>query len=196
MTMPSQRLILASSSPYRRQLLDRLAVTYVCISPDIDESPLPGEAPESTALRLAQAKAEKIAADCSDALIIGSDQVAVLDGKPISKPGDHAGATAQLRAMSGRITVFHTAICLLDAGTGRSQTRVVPTRVRLRSLDDAEIERYLRRDRPYDCAGSAKIEALGIALVETVESEDPTALIGLPLIALCDMLRRAGLQLP
>lgn len=196
MTMPSRRLILASSSPYRRQLLDRLAVAYTCISPDIDESPLPGEPPESTALRLAHAKAEKIAADCSDALVIGSDQVAVLNGTLIGKPGDHAGAREQLRAMSGNITVFHTAVCLLDADHGGLQSRVVPTRVRLRSLDDAEIERYLHRDRPYDCAGSAKIEALGIALVESVESEDPTALIGLPLIALCQMLRRAGMELP
>jgi septum formation protein len=196
MTMPPRRLVLASSSRYRRQLLDRLGLAYTCLSPDIDESPGPDESPEATALRLAQVKAQRIAATCEDALIIGSDQVAVLDSQRIGKPGDHDTAAAQLRAMSGRVTVFHTAVCLLDASSGALQSRVVPTRVRMRSLDDAEIERYLRRDQPYDCAGSAKIEAFGITLVEAVDSEDPTALIGLPLIALCAMLRHAGVALP
>lgn len=194
--MPQRRLILASSSPYRRQLLDRLGLEYACMSPAVDESPLAGEMPEDTARRLALAKAQRIATGCDGALVIGSDQVAVLDSKTMGKPGTPAAAAAQLRAMSGRITVFHTAVSLLDAASGQHQTRVVATRVRLRRLDDAEIRRYLDRDRPYDCAGSAKIESLGIALAESVQSEDPTALIGLPLIALCDMLRRAGLPLP
>jgi septum formation protein len=194
--MLPRRLILASSSRYRRQLLDRLGLAYAWRSPDIDETPQSDEAPEHTALRLALAKARRIASGCGDALVIGSDQVAVLDGRAIGKPGDHARAVAQLRAMSGRVTVFHTAVTLLDAASGEQQHRVVPTRVRMRRLDDDAIERYLRRDQPYDCAGSAKIEAFGIALVESVESEDHTALIGLPLIALCDMLRRAGMRLP
>lgn len=190
------RLVLASSSRYRKALLDRLGLVYASVSPDIDESALPGEIPAATAQRLALSKAQRVAADFPDALIIGSDQVAVLDGRLLGKPGSHAAASAQLQAMSGRETVFQTALVLLDAASGRSDGAVVPTTVRMRQLTVAQIERYLRRDEPYDCAGSAKIEALGITLVESVDSSDPTALIGLPLIALTGMLLRAGIELP
>jgi len=196
-SMHTRPLILASSSPYRRQLFDRLGLAYGWRSPDVDESATPGESPEATASRLALAKAQKVAEAWPDALIIGSDQVAVLDdGRRMGKPGDHDTAAVQLRAMSARQTLFHTAVCLLDAASGEHHARTVSTRVCMRRLDEAEIQRYLRRDLPYDCAGSAKIEALGITLVESVESEDPTALVGLPLIALCALLRRAGVSLP
>lgn len=196
MTAPLSRLVLASSSRYRKALLDRIGLVYASVSPDIDESALPAEMPAATAQRLALSKAQRVATDFPDALVIGSDQVAVLDGLIVSKPGVHDAAMAQLQAMSGRETVFHTALVLLDAASGRSESAVVPTRVRMRKLSDAQIERYLRRDEPYDCAGSAKIEALGITLVESVDSSDPTALIGLPLIALTGMLLRAGIELP
>ena len=189
-------IVLASSSAYRKALLSRLDIRFTAISPDIDEQPLPGEVPPATALRLAQVKARKIAERESTALIIGSDQVAVMDGVALGKPGQHNMAAAQLRAMSGRTVVFHTALCLLNAATGRLQTANVPTTVRFRALDELQIERYLRHDQPYDCAGSAKIEALGIALVEHVASDDPTALIGLPLITLVTQLRNEGLLLP
>ena len=176
--------------------MSRLDIRFTAISPDIDEQPLPGEAPPATALRLAQAKARKAAERESTALIIGSDQVAVMDGVILGKPGHHNAAAAQLRTMSGRTVVFHTALCLLNAATGCLQTANVPTTVRFRALDELQIERYLHHDRPYDCAGSAKIEALGIALVEQVASDDPTALIGLPLIALVTQLRNEGVLLP
>ncbi len=190
------RLVLASSSRYRKALLDRLGLAYISASPDIDESALADETPAATALRLALSKARRIAADFPEALIIGSDQVAVLDGHVLGKPGNHEAATAQLQAMSGRDTLFHTALVLLDAASGRSESALVPTTVRMRPLSNTQIERYLRRDQPYDCAGSAKIEALGITLVESVDSSDPTALIGLPLIALTGMLLSAGIELP
>jgi septum formation protein len=150
----------------------------------------------ATATRLAQAKARKVAASRPAALIIGSDQVALLDDTVLGKPGSHESAARQLRLMSGKTTVFHTAICLYDAASGEMQCANVPTTVLLRELSDETIERYLRQDQPYDCAGSAKIEALGIALVNKVESDDPTALIGLPLITLVTMLKRAGISLP
>jgi len=187
------RLILASSSAYRRELLARLHLPFEAIAPHIDESPLPGEAPEATALRLARAKAEAIALRHPGALVIGSDQVATLDGAQIGKPGDHPRALAQLQTMRGREVVFHTALCLWDGRVADSvQVENVQVFVRFRDLPDAELDAYLRIEQPYDCAGSAKNEGLGIALIERIDSLDPTALTGLPLIALTGMLRRAG----
>lgn len=167
---------------------------FIVAAPAVDESALEGEAPRVTALRLAEAKARAVAAVHPHALIIGSDQVAVLDGEPLGKPGSHAAALGQLAAMRGRAVVFHTALCLLDASSGQCQTEDVPTSVRFRRYTEAQAARYLELERPYDCAGSARIEALGIALVDSVESADPSALIGLPLIALVTMLRRAGVE--
>lgn len=190
------RLILGSSSPYRRELLQRLRLPFECHSPSIDESPLAGEAPSDTARRLALAKARAVAAQQPGAVVIGSDQVAELDGQALGKPGSHERAAAQLRAMSGRQMHFHTAVAVLDA-QGHCVGKALNTvRVRLRVLSEAEIEHYLRAEQPYDCAGSAKVEGLGITLLEAVESDDPTALIGLPLIATTTLLRRAGFALP
>jgi septum formation protein len=186
-------LVLASSSAYRRALLDRLRLPYVIAVPEVDESPGAEEPPRSTALRLAELKARAVAHRFPGSLIIGSDQVAVLDGRSISKPGSHGAALAQLTAMRGRSIVFHTALCVLDVDSGDCQLEEVPTLIQFRDFSDAEAERYLELDEPYDCAGSAKIEALGIVLVEKVESSDPTAIIGLPLIALVTLLKRAGL---
>jgi septum formation protein len=189
------RLILASSSAYRRELLGRLHLPFEAIAPHIDESPLPGEAPEATALRLARAKAEAIAQQHPGALVIGSDQVATLDGAQIGKPGDHPRALAQLQTMRGREVVFHTALCLWDGRVPDAvQLENVKVFVRFRDLLDAELDAYLRIEQPYDCAGSAKNEGLGIALIERIDSSDPTALTGLPLIALTGMLRRAGVS--
>lgn len=185
-------IVLASTSPYRRELLARLRLRFEVRAPAVDETALPGEAARETALRLAQAKARAVAPDCPAALIIGCDQVAVLDGVLLGKPGNHANAVAQLKAMRGRSVLFHTALTLLNARTGALQTAEVPTTVRFRQYGDAEIERYLEMERPYDCAGSAKIEGLGIVLVESVHSSDPTALIGLPLMQLAAMLRNEG----
>ena len=184
--------MLASSSPYRRGLLARLRLPFEVRTPAIDEAALPGEPARETALRLAQAKARAVAADCPAALIIGSDQVAVLDGMALGKPGTHASAVAQLKAMRGKSVLFHTAVALFNAATRVLQSAEVPTTVRFRHYDDSEIERYLVAERPYDCAGSAKIEGIGIALVAAVESADPSALIGLPLIELAAMLRNEG----
>lgn len=181
--------MLASSSPYRRDLLARLGLPFEVRVPAVDEAALPGEAARETALRLAQAKARAVAPDCPGSLIIGSDQVAVLDGMALGKPGTHANAVAQLKSMRGKRAVFHTALALFNTATGALQSAEVPTTVRFRSYDDSEIERYLVSERPYDCAGSARIEGIGIALVAAVESTDPSALIGLPLIALTTMLR-------
>jgi septum formation protein len=189
------RLVLASSSPYRHSLLARLRLPFEVRAPAVDEAALPGEATRDTALRLAQAKARAIAPGFPAALIIGCDQVADLDGVALGKPGTHANAVAQLRAMRGHCVEFHTALALLNAGTGGLQTAEVPTTVCFRQYDDAEIERYLAAERPYDCAGSAKIEGIGIMLVESVRSADPTALIGLPLIALTAMLRHEGMAI-
>lgn len=196
MTALPREIVLASSSSYRKALTGRLGLDCTTIAPDIDESALPGESPVATATRLAQAKARKVANKKPEALIIGSDQVALLDDAVLGKPGSHASAVRQLRLMSGKTTVFHTAICLYDAASDEMQCANVPTTVQMRELSDETIERYLRQDQPYDCAGSAKIESLGIALVEKVESDDPTALIGLPLITLVSMLKRAGITLP
>jgi septum formation protein len=192
------RLILASSSQYRRELLSRLQLPFECISPDIDESPLQGEAPDATALRLARLKAGAVAKQTPDALVIGSDQVATLDGLQIGKPGTHENALAQLRMMRGREVIFHTALCLWDGRLSdphaAAQLTNVRTVVRFRDLPDEELDNYLRIEQPYDCAGSAKNEGLGIALLEKIESTDPTALTGLPLITLCTMLRGAGVN--
>lgn len=193
---PVPRLILASSSAYRRELLSRLRLPFEAIAPHIDESPLPGETPPTTALRLARAKAQAIAAREPGALVIGSDQVATLDGEQIGKPGDHANALAQLQKMRGREVVFHTALCLWDGRaadpTSAAQLEDVQVVVAFRDLPDAELDAYLRIEQPYDCAGSAKNEGLGIAILDRIDSTDPTALTGLPLIALTTMLRRAG----
>ena len=176
-------------------ILSRLRLPFSAISPDIDESPLLNETPEATAMRLAQAKALAIASGNPGTLLIGSDQVAELHGKPLGKPGNHANAVRQLSAMSAQRVLFHTALCLHNAVTGKSQVENVRTMVTLRTLTDAEIERYLMLDQPYDCAGSAKVESLGITLAESIDSTDPTALIGLPLIALTRMLRAEGVTL-
>lgn len=191
------RLILASGSAYRKELLSRLRLPFEVVSPDIDETPLPAEAPEQTALRLAEAKAETVAARFTDAMVIGSDQVATLDGEQIGKPGSHQRALAQLQKMRGREVVFHTALCLVDGRNDRPvrvQKQNVQTRVRFRNLPDTELEAYLHIEQPYDCAGSAKNEGLGIALIAQLRSDDPSALTGLPLIALTDMLRAAGVR--
>lgn len=192
------RLILASSSAYRRELLTRLGLPFEAIAPEIDETPQAGETPQATALRLARAKAAAIAAAHPGALVIGSDQVATLDALQIGKPGDHARALAQLQLMRGREVVFHTALCLWDgriADPARAvQLENIQVRVRFRDLPDAELDAYLRIEQPYDCAGSAKNEGLGIALLDSIVSTDPTALTGLPLIALTGMLRQAGVQ--
>lgn len=189
------RLILASSSAYRRELLSRLQLPFEVIVPDLDESPLAFETPEATALRLARAKAEVVAQRAGpDAVVIGSDQVATLDGVQIGKPGNHANALAQLQLMRGRRVTFHTALCVWDArAPDPVQLANIQTFVTVRDLPDAELDAYLHIEQPYDCAGSAKNEGLGIALLEQIDSSDPTALTGLPLIALTSMLRRAGL---
>jgi septum formation protein len=192
------RLLLASSSAYRRELLGRLRLPFEAIAPEVDERPLPGETPQDTALRLARAKAAAVAAIAPGALVIGSDQVATLDGRQIGKPGDHARALEQLRTMRGRQVVFHTALCLWDDRApdpaSAAQLENVQAFVTFRDLPDAELDAYLRIEQPYDCAGSAKNEGLGIAILERIESSDPTALTGLPLIALTGMLRRAGVR--
>ncbi|GGB88762.1 Maf family nucleotide pyrophosphatase [Pseudoduganella buxea] len=185
-------LILASSSAYRRELLARLHLPFTVDVPDIDESPLPGESPAATALRLARAKAAAVAARHPGSLVIGSDQVATLDGRQIGKPGHHAAALAQLQSMRGRDVVFHTALCLWDGRNGSCDVQDIRTVVAFRDLPDAELDAYLRIEQPYDCAGSAKNEGLGIAILDRIDSTDPTALTGLPLIALTGMLRRAG----
>ena len=186
--MPDRGLILASSSVYRHGLLARLRLPFISVSPDIDETPLAGEPPDATALRLALAKAQAVAEMNRRALVIGSDQVADLDGKPLGKPANHESAVRQLQILRGKRVMFHTALCLLDAASGRYQLENIATVVHFRELSDERIERYLRLEQPYDCAGSAKIEGLGVALVHKIESDDPTALIGLPLMALVNML--------
>jgi septum formation protein len=191
-----QTLVLASSSPYRRELLARLHIPFEVMSPDVDETPLPQEKPQETALRLAQLKARAVADKFPDALIIGSDQVAMLDDTQFGKPHTFENAKKQLTQASGRKMTFHTALCLYNSKTGTMQARVVPIGVKFRSLSDAQIERYLRKEQPYNCAGSAKSEGLGIALIERFEGDDPNALIGLPLIALVEMLNKEGVAVP
>ncbi|MHB8668646.1 MAG: Maf family protein [Burkholderiales bacterium] len=187
-------LVLASTSKYRRELLARLGLPFEVASPRVDEAALPHEAPPDTARRLAEAKARAVAARFPRAIIIGSDQVAVLGDLPLGKPGNHANALRQLKAMCAKEVVFHTALCVFDAASGRTQTRVVPYSVRFRNYSDAQIERYLQREQPYDCAGSARCEGLGIVLIAEMRGDDPNALIGLPLIALTEMLAAIGVS--
>jgi septum formation protein len=185
-------LILASTSRYRRELLQRLRLPFELRSPEVDEAPLPGEAPAAMALRLALAKARAVFVQRPDAVVIGSDQVADLDGEPIGKPLSHERAVQQLTRLSGRSVLFQTAVAVIAPGF--EQAQLAPVRVRFRTLLPAEIEHYLRTEEPYDCAGSAKSETLGIALLEAIESDDPTALVGLPLIRTCALLRAAGID--
>ena len=188
-------LVLASTSPYRRELLARLGLPFEVANPQTDESPLPEEPPSAMALRLSEAKARAVAAEYPNALVIGSDQVAELNGRIFGKPGSHERAVAQLKELSGRTVNFFTGLCLLDTRTGQAEVRGVPTLVGFRELTDFEIESYLRREPAYNCAGSAKSEGLGITLLDRIEGTDPNALVGLPLIALCDLLRRHGVSI-
>jgi septum formation protein len=188
-------LLLGSSSRYRRDLLSRLQLPFAVEVPDVDETPLRGERPHDLALRLALAKAQSVAAKFPHAVVIGSDQVADLGGDPLGKPGNHERAVAQLRRMRGQTVVFQTAVAVVCAETGFEQLELAPVKVKFRKLSDAEIESYLRAEQPYDCAGSARSEGLGISLLEAIDSDDPTALVGLPLIRTCRMLRAAGLKL-
>jgi septum formation protein len=193
---PSSRaLVLGSTSAYRRELLSRLRVPFDVLPPEVDETPRPGELPAELAIRLAAAKAEAVARQRPEAVVIGSDQVADLDGEPLGKPGNHANALAQLTRMSGKTVVFQTAVTVMCRQSGFAQHEIAPVRVRFRTLQAAEIEAYLRAEQPYDCAGSAKSEGLGIALLDAIESDDPTALIGLPLIRTARMLRAAGVRI-
>ena len=192
--MSAPPLILASTSRYRRELLERLRLPFEVVSPEVDESSLPGETPAALAQRLALAKAWAVARQHPAAVVIGSDQVADLAGEPIGKPGNHERAVAQLRAMRGRTVVFQTAVAVVHAAAAYEQVLLAPVTVRFRDLHDDEVEHYLRTEMPYDCAGSAKCETLGIALLEAIESDDPTALVGLPLIRTARLLREAGVN--
>lgn len=187
-------MILASSSPYRRELLGRLQIPFETKSPEVDETPLPDESPQSLVERLAIAKANAIADTMDSALVIGSDQVAVHDGEIIGKPRDHDHAVEQLRSASGNTITLYTGLALINSNTGATQSEVVPYRVVFRTLTDEKIETYLRKEQPYDCAGSVKSEGLGIALLKRFEGDDPNTLVGLPLIQLVDMLEREGLS--
>lgn len=195
-TLPQNRqLVLGSTSRYRHELLTRLRLPFEVAAPDVDETPEPGEQPAGLARRLALAKARAVALKFPAAVVIGSDQVAELDGEAVGKPGTHARAVTQLQRMRGRTVVFYTAVAVVCLETGFEQMELVAARVRFRQLGDAEIEAYLIAEQPYDCAGSAKSEGLGIALLDAIESDDPTALVGLPLIRTCSMLRAAGIGL-
>ena len=187
-------LVLGSTSRYRRELLERLHVPFETASPQVDETPTPGESPDHLALRLALAKARDVAARHPQAVVIGSDQVADLHGEPLGKPGTHDRAVRQLQRMRGQTVVFQTAVAVVCLATGFEQVELAPVRVVFRDLQDEEIERYLRAETPYDCAGSAKSEGLGIALLERIDNDDPTALVGLPLIRTCRMIRAAGVS--
>ncbi|MEO8656008.1 MAG: Maf family nucleotide pyrophosphatase [Ramlibacter sp.] len=187
-------IVLGSTSRYRAELLSRLKLDFDVVAPDVDESARPGERPHELARRLALAKARAVAVRFPEAVVIGSDQVADLAGEPLGKPGSHEKATDQLRLMRGRTVVFQTAVAVVCAATGFEQLDLAPVKVRFRQLPDAEIEAYLQAERPYDCAGSARSEGLGIALLESIDSDDPTALVGLPLIRTCRMLRAAGVK--
>ena len=194
--LPAQPpLILGSTSRYRRELLERLRVPFECVAPEVDESPLPAEAPRDLALRLALAKARAVAQRHPQAVVIGSDQVADLAGEPLGKPGNHERAVAQLMRMRGQTVVFQTAVAVVRQDTGFAQSSLAQIQVKFRALSEAEIEAYLRAEQPYDCAGSAKSEGLGIALLESIHSDDPTALIGLPLIRTCQLIQAAGVRL-
>ena len=191
---PRPALILASTSRYRRELLERLRLPFEVEAPGVDETPGPQEAPAALALRLALAKAQAVAERHPQAVVLGSDQVAELDGQPMGKPGSHERAVEQLGRLSGRRVVFHTAVAVVRRDLGVAEAALSPVTVQFRSLSTAEIERYLRLDTPYDCAGSAKSEGLGVTLLESIESTDPTSLIGLPLTLSCALMRRAGLE--
>lgn len=191
-----RRIVLASTSPYRHELLERLGIAFEVARPEVDEAALTGESPDALAIRLAEAKGRAVASHYPGALIIGSDQVADLDGRQLHKPGNRDNAIDQLTAASGRRVRFITAVCVVDAATGAAATRSVETLVTFRLLDRALIERYVDREQPFDCAGSAKAEGLGIALIERIASTDPTALIGLPLIAVTDLLAACGVRIP
>ena len=193
-SLPPRPLILASTSVYRRQLLERLHLPFSVIASEVDETPLPGETPPNIACRLALAKAQSVAQANPCAVVIGSDQVADLDGLALGKPGNHARAVAQLQTMRGKTVVFQTAVAVVCLEAGFAQTELAQVKVRFRALTDAQIEAYLRAETPYDCAGSAKSEGLGIALLERIDNDDPTALIGLPLIRTCRMIESAGIQ--
>lgn len=188
-------LILGSTSRYRRELLERLRLPFTVHAPDVDETPLPQEAPAPLALRLALAKARAVAAAHPEAVVIGSDQVADLDGEPLGKPGTHPRAVAQLRQMRGKTVIFQTAVAVVCQASGFEEALLASVRVRFRKLSDEAIENYLQADQPYDCAGSAKSEGLGITLLDAIDSDDPTALIGLPLIRTCRLLEAAGFSL-
>ena len=192
MTPLPRQLELASTSRYRRELLERLGVPFECADPQANETALPGESPAATALRLAGTKARAVSLRFPDALVVGSDQVASCEGMRLDKPGNHANAVRQLTAVSGKTATFDTAVVVLDTKTGHQGAKVVACRVTFRALMPAQIETYLRIEQPYDCAGSAKVEGLGITLIERVETDDPTSLIGLPLIALTELLAEAG----
>ncbi len=188
-------LVLGSTSRYRRELLHRLRIPFTVAAPDVDETPQPGEAPAALAQRLALAKAHAVAAAFPDAVVVGSDQVADLDGLPLGKPGTHERAVTQLRQMRGRTVIFQTAVAVVCQASGFEQASLAAVKVRFRDLSDEAIENYLRAEQPYDCAGSAKSEGLGIALLEAIDSDDPTALVGLPLIRTCRLIEAAGIRL-
>ena len=190
-----RKLILGSTSRYRRELLERLRVPFTVEAPHVDETPLPLEAPQQVACRLAMSKARAVAAKFPDCVVIGSDQVADLEGQALGKPGNHARALVQLQAMRGKVVVFQTAVAVVCQQSGFEQLDLAQVKVTFRDLSDAQIEAYLRAETPYDCAGSAKSEGLGIALLASIENDDPTALVGLPLIRTCRMLEAAGIQL-
>jgi septum formation protein len=193
--IPTRQLILASTSVYRRQLLERLRIPFTVISPEVDESALPGETPEPLARRLALAKAQAVALRHPECVVIGSDQVADLAGQSLGKPHIHARAVAQLQRMRGQTVIFQTAVAVVCQATGFAQVELAPVRVQFKPLTDAQIEHYLQAEQPYDCAGSAKSEGLGIALLTRIDNDDPTALVGLPLIRTCMLLEAAGLRL-
>jgi len=194
--LPENRpLVLGSTSPYRRELLQRLQIPFEVVAPDVDETALPQETPSALASRLALAKAHAVARNFPQAVVIGSDQVADLNGLALGKPGTHERAVVQLRQMRGQTVIFQTAVAVVCLESSFEQTGLAAVRVKFRDLSDSEIENYLRAEQPYDCAGSAKSEGLGIALLESIDSDDPTALIGLPLIRTCRMIQAAGIAL-
>ena len=195
LTASGRTLILGSTSRYRKELLARLRIPFETAAPDVDETPHINESPKDLALRLALAKARAVALKNPEAIVIGSDQVADLEGAPLGKPGNHTNATLQLQRMRGKTVIFQTALSVVCIATGYERTDLAEVKVKFRNLSDAEIETYLRSEEPYDCAGSAKSEGLGIALLDSIENDDPTALIGLPLIRTCQMLREAGMKL-
>ena len=195
LTAFGRTLILGSTSRYRKELLARLRIPFETAAPDVDETPHSNESPKDLALRLALAKARAVALKNPEAIVIGSDQVADLEGAPLGKPGNHTNATLQLQRMRGKTVIFQTALSVVCIATGYERTDLAEVKVKFRDLSDAEIETYLRAEEPYDCAGSAKSEGLGISLLDAIDNDDPTALIGLPLIRTCQLLREAGVKL-